>query len=112
MNPFISYRGTVYFLPEGGLPMSGKFVSFNRVQPNQYFHSNGQTWIKSHGPIRKGGFTFNSYEFSIELLSPTPSIIIGVRDFDEATLVKIDSTLPLYSGHIVLKDFGKFGNDN
>jgi hypothetical protein len=94
------------------MPMSGMFIAFKRVQPNQYFHINGKTWIKAERTLQNNGYTYNSYEFSVALLTPTPSIHILVREFDEATLVKVDTTLPLFGGHIVLKDTGEYDNDN
>jgi hypothetical protein len=101
----------IFFTERRGA-MSGKFVSFSQVQPDQYFRIDGQTWIKSSGSLSKEGCTYNSYMFSKELLCDTPKLTIDVKYFHDATLVKVEPSLPLYDGHIKQKAFEAFDNDN
>ncbi len=75
--------------------MSQEFVPFKAVAPYQYFNIHGKTWVKADEACLEKHF--NAFLLTDAMFRATKKVIVlNVRKFDQATLVKIDTSLPLF----------------
>ncbi len=89
------HRGTLVADSFLGGCMSEKFVPFKAVLPYQFFNIHGRTWIKADEACLEKHF--NAFLLTDAMFSTKKKIIVlTVREFDEAALVKIDANLPFF----------------